>query len=41
MLEMPRRIENNRLVSCEAMDAAEQARFDQEQEAKKKSRGGR
>jgi hypothetical protein len=34
-------LENNRLVSCEAMDAAEQARFDQEQEAKKKSRGGR
>jgi hypothetical protein len=34
-------LENNRLVSCEAMDAAEQARFDQEQEAKKRARGGR
>jgi len=34
-------LENNRLVSCEAMDAAEQARFDAEQEAKKRARGGR
>jgi hypothetical protein len=34
-------LENNRLISCEAMDAAEQARFDQEQEAKKRARGGR
>ena len=34
-------LENNRLVSCEAMDAAQQARFDQEQEAKKRARGGR
>ncbi len=34
-------LENNRLVSCEAMDAAELARFEQEQEAKKRTRGGK
>jgi len=34
-------MDNNRLVSCEAMDDAELARFEQEQEAKRRSRGSR
>lgn len=34
-------LENSRLVSCEAMDGAELAKFEQEQAAKQKARGGR
>jgi hypothetical protein len=34
-------LENNRLISCEPMDDAELARFEQEQEAKKRTRSGK
>ena len=34
-------LENNQLQSCEPMDDAEFARFEQEQEMRRRARGGR
>jgi hypothetical protein len=34
-------LENNRLQSCEPMDDAEFARFEQDQDARRRARGGR